>query len=119
MNANLSTKQKKLVKNLIRRHANTFAWKSADMPEMDPQIMSHKLNVSPKVKPIKQKKSMYGAEMRKATRSEVEKLIEAKFIREVGYLKWLANLVVIKKSNSKYQMCIDFTNLNQAYSKDY
>lgn len=46
MNANLNTEQKKVVKTLILRHASTFAWKLADMPEIDPQAMSHKLNVS-------------------------------------------------------------------------
>lgn len=61
---------------------------------------------------------MYGAEKRKATRSVVEKLIEAKFVRKMAYPKWLANPVLVKKSNDKYQMCIDFINLNQAYPKD-
>lgn len=67
------------------------------MPEIDPKVMSHKLNVYPEVKPIKQKKRKHRAEKREATRSDIEKLIEAKFIREVTYPKWLANPVLIKK----------------------
>lgn len=81
--------------------------------------MFHKLNVYSEVKPVKQKKRMYGIKKREATRSEVEKLIEAKFVREVAYVEWLANPVLVKKSNGKYQMCIDFIDLNQACLKDY
>jgi hypothetical protein len=34
------------------------------------------------------------------------------------YLEWLANTVMVKKANGKWRMCIDFTDLNKACSKD-
>ena len=49
---------------------------------------------------------------------EVEKLLAAVFIREVYYPEWLANVVMVKKSNWKWCMCVDFTDLNCAYPKD-
>nr|XP_023920829.1 uncharacterized protein LOC112032298 [Quercus suber] len=49
---------------------------------------------------------------------EVEKLLTAGFIREVYYPEWLANVVMVKKSNGKCCMCMDFTDLNQAYPKE-
>ena len=49
---------------------------------------------------------------------EVNKLFAANFIREVHYSEWLANVVMIKKANGKWRMCIDFTDLNQACPKD-
>ena len=49
---------------------------------------------------------------------EVNKLLAAKFIREVHYLEWLANVVMVKKANGKWRMSVDFTNLNQACPKD-
>ena len=48
---------------------------------------------------------------------EVRKLLEAGFI-EVYYPDWLANVVVVKKPNEKWRMCIDFTDLNRACPKD-
>ena len=39
---------------------------------------------------------------------EVEKLLIAGFIREVFYPELLANVVIFKKSNGKWQMCVDF-----------
>ena len=34
------------------------------------------------------------------------------------YLEWLANVVLIKKANGKWRVCVDFTDLNKACSKD-
>ena len=37
---------------------------------------------------------------------------------EVFYLEWLANTVVVKKKSGKWQVCVDFTDLNKACPKD-
>ena len=34
------------------------------------------------------------------------------------YPDWLANMVMVKKANGKWRMCVDFTDLNKAYPKD-
>ena len=49
---------------------------------------------------------------------KVEKFLATDFIREVFYLEWLTNVVMVKKSNGKWQMCVDFIDLNRAYPKD-
>ena len=49
---------------------------------------------------------------------KVDKLLTARFIREVYYPEWLANVVMVKKSNDKWRMCVDFTDLNKACPKD-
>ncbi|XP_050233269.1 uncharacterized protein LOC126681763 [Mercurialis annua] len=59
-----------------------------------------------------------GGEKQIAIRDEVEKLLKAGFIRKVDYPEWLANVVLIKKSNGRWRLCIDFTDLNNACPKD-
>ena len=49
---------------------------------------------------------------------EVTKLIEADLIHEVHYSEWLANIVLVKKANGKWGMCVDCIDLNKAYLKD-
>ena len=49
---------------------------------------------------------------------EVNKLLATNFIREVYYPEWLVNIVMVKKANGKWRMCIDFTDLNNACPKD-
>ena len=40
------------------------------------------------------------------------------FIREVNYLNWISNVVLVKKVNGKWRMCIDLKKLNKACPKD-
>ena len=49
---------------------------------------------------------------------EVCKLQDAGFIRKVYYSDWLANVVMVKKANRKWRMCVDFMDLNKACPKD-
>ena len=34
------------------------------------------------------------------------------------YPEWFANVVLVKKANGKWRMCVNFTDLNKACSKD-
>jgi hypothetical protein len=54
----------------------------------------------------------------KAVEAEVQRLQDAKVIREFKYPVWLANTVPVKKKNEKWRMCVDFTDLNKACMKD-
>ena len=40
------------------------------------------------------------------------------FTQEVYYPNWLANVVLVKKANGKWRMCVDFMDLNKACPKD-
>uniref|UniRef100_A0A2N9JBP4 Reverse transcriptase domain-containing protein n=1 Tax=Fagus sylvatica TaxID=28930 RepID=A0A2N9JBP4_FAGSY len=83
--------------NFLKSNLDVFAWMHDDMPGIDPATICHKLN---------------------AISDEVEKLLTAGFIREVFYPDWLANVVMVKKANGKWRMCVDFTDLNKACPKD-
>ena len=87
------------------------------MPGIDPSVIVHRLNVNSASSPIRQKKRVFAQERDKAITKEVRKLLEAGFIREVYYPNWLANMVMVKKSNGKWRMCVDFTDLNRAAQK--
>jgi hypothetical protein len=102
----------------LRENMDAFAWSQEDMLGIDPENIVHYSNTSPEVSPVKQKQRKFASERNLAIAEEVEKLLKACFIREVYYLDWLANVVLVKKSNGKWRMCIDFTNLNKAFPKD-
>ena len=53
-----------------------------------------------------------------AANAELQKLLEAGFIRECQYRKWISNVVLVKKPNGTWRMCVDFTDLNKACWKD-
>ena len=102
----------------LRMNQDVFTWSHEDMPRIDSSVIVHRLNVNPASSPIRQKKWVFAQERDKAVAEEVRKLLEAGFIREVYYPNWLANVVMVKKNNGKWRMCVDFTDLNRACPKD-
>ena len=50
----------------LRMNQDVFAWSHEDMPEIDPSIMAHRLNVNPASSPIRQKKRVFTQERDKA-----------------------------------------------------
>nr|KYP65105.1 Retrovirus-related Pol polyprotein from transposon 297 family [Cajanus cajan] len=88
------------------------------MPGVDPKVMCHKLSVCTEARAIAQRKRKMGTERKLAVETEIAKLLDARFIREVHYTTWLANVVMVKKPNGKWRMCTDYTNLNKACPKD-
>ena len=104
--------------NFLRMNQDIFAWSPEDMPGIDPSVIVHRLNVNPDSSPVRQKKRVFAQERDKAVAEEVKKLLEAGFIREVYYPDWLTNVVMVRKNNGKWRMCVDFTDLNRACPKD-
>ena len=53
-----------------------------------------------------------------AINTEVDKLLKVDFIREANYPDWIANVVLVKKANGNWRVCVDFTDLNKACPND-
>ena len=81
-----------------------------------PEFIVHKLNVDPSFSPKKQKLRVVKEHV-DTVKLEVQRLKEVGVIREIFFLEWLANTVVVKK-NGKWRVCVDFTDLNRACPKD-
>ncbi|GKV42163.1 hypothetical protein SLEP1_g49600 [Rubroshorea leprosula] len=102
----------------LRANKDVFAWTSADMPGIATSVFQHKLSTNPLKKPVAQKRRLFGGERLQVIKEEVEKLLQAGFVRRVDYCEWVANPMLVKKANGKWQMCIDYTNPNDACPKD-
>ena len=114
----MEKKTKQDLVQFLRKSIDVFTWNHEDMPRIDPSVITHRLNVHPSSKPIHQKKRVFAPKQDNAIKEEVQKLTTAKFIREVYYPDQLANVVIVKKANGKWRMCVDFTDLNKACPKD-
>ena len=88
------------------------------MGGIDLTVITHKLNISPSFKLVKQKRRSFAPERQKEIDEEINKLLQAKAIREVKYLDYLANVALIKNSNEKWRLCINFTDINRTCPKD-
>ncbi|GKD04704.1 reverse transcriptase domain-containing protein, partial [Tanacetum coccineum] len=103
---------------LLQRNLDIFAWKPADMTGIPRHIAEHRLNVWEGCSSFRQKKRGQVADRNQAIQEEVGKLVEAGIIREVHYHDWLSNLVMVKKHDDSWRMCVDFKDLNKVCPKD-
>ncbi|XP_052117555.1 uncharacterized protein LOC127747557 [Arachis duranensis] len=118
INKNLPCELKEPLVEMIRANRDLFAWTPADMPGIDPKIMSHHLAVRSEARPIAQRRRKMSTERAEKVARQTASLLEAGFIREVDYSTWLSNVVLVKKHNGKWRMCVDYSDLNKACPKD-
>jgi hypothetical protein len=85
---------------------------------MDMSIIEYALNVDPSIIPRKQKLCKMCEDKAESAKAKVKRLLTAKVIREVVYLERFTNIVMVKKSNGKWRMCISFIDLNKTCLKD-
>jgi hypothetical protein len=51
-------------------------------------------------------------------KKEIEKMLEAGFIRPCRYAEWISSIVPVQKKDGRWQVCVDFRDLNRATPKD-
>jgi hypothetical protein len=115
--ADLSLEEEQELTQFLNKNKDVFAWSAKDLQSEDRDIIEHALETDERIPPKKQKLQKMSEEKVKAVEAEVQRLQDAKVIREVKYPIWLANTVPVKKKNGKWRMCVDFTDLNKACKK--
>lgn len=88
------------------------------MLSINSTTIEHRLGVDIAHKPVRQKRRSFSVEKYTIISKEGEKLLATGFIREAYYPKWLSSVVMVKKENRKWRMCVDFINLNKACPKN-
>jgi hypothetical protein len=78
---------------------DSSAWSANDLCGVDRSIIEHTLNVDPSSRLRKRKLRKMSEEKTEGAKAEVKRLLSTGVIREVAYLEWLANIVMVKKSN--------------------
>ena len=58
------------------------------------------------------------AEILEVVKKEVQKMLDAGFIRPCQYAKWISSVVPVQKKDGRWRVCVDFRDLNKATPKD-
>ena len=114
----LSNEERKQLQLMLSNNIDLFSWSHSNMVGINLTVASQKLNVIPTTKPIRQKVRRFHSARQQIIQTYADNLLRACFIREVKYLEWLANVVVVPKKGGKWRVCVDYTDLNEAYPKD-
>lgn len=86
---------------LLRKYRDVFAWSPLDMTGVSPTIITHRLNIDPAVKPVRQKKRTFAADRNQGIHKEVDQLLKADTLFDVKYPTWLANPVMVRKEGGE------------------
>nr|GEX52138.1 reverse transcriptase domain-containing protein [Tanacetum cinerariifolium] len=114
----LSDKGRTELYALLKKNLDIFAWQPSNMTGVPRSITKHRLNIREGCPLVRQKKRGQVLDRTKAIQVEVQKLVEARIMREVYYHDWLFNPVMVKKHDGSWRMCVDFTDLNKACPQD-
>ena len=114
----LSGAEKEQIRQVLLYNMDVFTWTHSNMAGINPVHASHKLNVIPSARPVRQKVRRFHPDRYQVIKTKVDNLLEAGFIKEIKYPEWLANVVVVPKEGKKWKVCVDYTDLNEACLKD-
>jgi hypothetical protein len=103
---------------LLKEYADCFAWDYTEMPGLDRNIVEHQLPLKNGFRPCQQQARQMKAEVLVEVKKEVEKMLEAGFIRPCRYAEWISSVVTVQKKDGRWRVCVDFRDLNRATPKD-
>ena len=81
----LSNEERLQLQLVILSNIDAFAWSHSDMAGINSTMTSHKLNIFPTAKPVRQKTRRFHLARHQIIQIEVDRLLRAGFIREVKY----------------------------------
>ncbi|GKV20127.1 hypothetical protein SLEP1_g30290 [Rubroshorea leprosula] len=85
----------------LRVNQDLFAWTTDEMPGIPAELTVHKPSTDPTKRSVVQKRCLFGPEKQATIDEEIQKLLQAGFIRRVGYSEWVSNHVLVKKPSGK------------------
>jgi hypothetical protein len=114
----LSPELRELMVTLLKEYPDCFAWDYTEMPGLDRSIVEHRLPLKPGFHPFQQRARQMKDEVLKEVKKEVEKMLEAGFIRPCRYAEWISSVIPVQKKDGRWRVCVDFRDLNRATPKD-
>ena len=88
------------------------------MPGLDRSIVEHRLPLKKGFRQFQQPARQMKAEVLEEVKKEVQKMLDAGFIRPCRYAEWISSVVPIQKKDGRWRVCVDFRDLNRATPKD-
>jgi hypothetical protein len=87
---------------LLKEYADCFAWDYMEMPWLDRSIVEHRLPLKKGFWPFQQRVRQMKAEVLVEVKKEVEKMLEAGFIRLCRYAVWISSVVPVQKKDGRW-----------------
>ena len=104
---------------LIDEFSNTFAWSYDELKGITREMVEHRIPLIPRAKPVRQKESRRNPQLQLLIKEELERLLQAGFIKLVEITDWVLPMVIVKKKNGKLRVCVDYRKLHASTQNDH
>ncbi|KAK1613549.1 hypothetical protein QYE76_019066 [Lolium multiflorum] len=92
---------------LLKEYPDCFAWDYTEMPGLDRSIIEHRLPLKKGFRPFQQRARQMKAKILEEVKKEIEKMLNAGFIRPCRYAEWIS-------PKDEYPMPVAETLINAA-----
>ena len=97
LNANLSDDCKADLIKLLKEYVDCFAWEYSEMPGLNRDLVEYQLPIKAGFRPYKQPSRRFNPVMCDRIKEEINRLLDAGFIRSCRYAEWISNIVPVEK----------------------
>jgi hypothetical protein len=80
---------------LLKEYSDCLAWDYTEMPGLDRSIVEHRLPLKKGFWPFQQRALQMRTEVLEEVKKEIEKMLEAGFIRSCRYAEWISSIVPV------------------------
>jgi hypothetical protein len=80
---------------LLKEYSDYFAWDYTEMPGLDRSIVEHQLPLKKGFWPFQQRAHQMRTKVLEEVKKEIEKMLEAGFIRPCRYAEWISSIVPV------------------------
>jgi hypothetical protein len=87
---------------LLKEYSNYFAWDYTEMSGLDRSIVEHRLPLKKRFRPFQQRARQMRTEVLEEVKKEIEKMLEAGFIRPCRYAEWISSIVPVQKKDGRW-----------------
>ncbi len=112
----LCPEERKQYEDLFRKYIHLFVFNYKDLREVT--MEQHKIELLLNAKLIKTKQRRWNPKYTTMVKEELDKLLEARFIRPMETTEWVSPMVLALKKNGKLKVCVNYKVLNKVIKKD-
>jgi hypothetical protein len=103
----LSPEVKQDYLKLMKYFPDIFAWSYDDLKLYDMKVIQHVIPLKEDQKPFKHKLRRINPLLLWLIEKEVKNIFDAKIIFSLRFLKWVANMVLVRKKSGEIRLCVE------------
>ena len=82
---------------LLKEYIDCLAWEYSEMPGLSRDLVEHRLPIKAGFKPYKQLARRFNPSIYDQIKEEINRLLDAGFIRSCRYADWISNIVPVEE----------------------